>query len=123
MIVNGTELPIAGFETWKEQKTRSLLEENPVISCAGCAGEGETECRCCGNWADCKACGGAGEFEYLEADRASKDRAVSWGQYVLDVKRDVRQLCSWTGIDFEAIDEELTEALCEQAKMPAGSLA
>lgn len=96
---------IASYSEWLEAKHHFLEEENPVIECEECDGEGEIvkECGCCGHEKEqeCVVCEGAGQYRYLDSPKprpSSGHTAIAI--YFEEVVADLKRWCAYTRQDF-----------------------
>jgi len=95
---------IASYEEWRELKMRDLAEDNPLINCPECDGEGEIFdfCECCGSDKDeeCGECEGAGRVRFNDLGYNAKQKAFTRRAYVKEVMADLKRWCALTRQDY-----------------------
>ena len=60
-------IKVSGFEEWAKNMLLEYKELNPKVECPNCDGDGEIECECCENVANCVACDGNGKIRFNDA--------------------------------------------------------
>lgn len=99
---------IATHAQWADEKKLMLEEENPVIECAHCSGDGVIydRCHCCGNEQeeDCQICDGRGRIKYSESPKPRPGSDLIGRQvYFREVINDLKAWCGYTRQDFLAV--------------------
>lgn len=98
---------ISSYDEWRRLKRRDLAEDNPLIKCPECDGEGEIfdHCECCGADKDeeCGECDGAGRVRFNALSDTAKQKAFTRRMYVNEVMADLKRWCSLTRQDYLGI--------------------
>lgn len=109
---------IASYDEWQELKLRDLAEDNPLINCPGCDGEGEFSdfCECCGGAkeGECAECDGAGQVRFNQLSDAEKRKAFTRRVYINEVMTDLRRWCALTREDFLGVAGRFVSEMRQQ---------
>jgi len=95
---------ISSYDKWQELKLRDLVEDNPLIDCPACDGDGEIYeiCECCGSEKEeeCGECEGDGRVRFNDLNDSQKRKAFTRRVYFSEVIADLKRWCSLTRQDF-----------------------
>ena len=95
---------IASYEQWEAEQRQIVEQENPLLECRRCDGEGEIieDCPCCGHEKEeeCPTCEGAGQIRYEDAPIGLQREQIEPWMYFDQVIADLKKWCAYTREDF-----------------------
>lgn len=89
---------------WEFSETRHEIysQQNPMIDCPTCDGDGDiyVKCDCCHNedYRTCEDCLGSGEIRYLESVGPREVPLVSRAMYRRETIKELKAWAAWTNI-------------------------
>ncbi|WP_339829440.1 hypothetical protein [uncultured Arenimonas sp.] len=90
------------FLQWQEHM-RQTSDDDTVVDCPDCRGDGITACCECGNDRDCEECEGTGTVCWGELSQAEQERHLSVARYEAALVADASAYAAWVGVDPTAL--------------------